>query len=130
MEASDRAAVRAGSAVDTIVESPGETVGKRLNIEALDALSKSSKDDAPFVGLAIAVRIFEIQDIGTGGDEHTTAIADDSSWPGQVFSENRAFLEVAIVVRIFEQANPAEPLVAAFGIIAHLDDIHPAIFIE
>src|SRR6185369_3218642 len=65
-------------------------------------------------------------------DQDAAAVTKNSGRPGEVFREHRAFVENAISVRVFQEADAAQMrgFVAALGIVDHFDNEKAAIFIE
>ena len=133
----DQAAHRSARAVDTVIESPIETVEQTLNVETAAAvtgivrpLGKACEQELLFVRDAVVIGISEIPDIGRGSHKEPAIVIKQRRRPGKVFCKDCALIEVTVTVRIDEQANAAEAFVAALGIVAHFDDKQPAIFIE
>src|SRR3954454_2388106 len=126
---------RAACAMDAIVEGPIETIEKALNVEPFvlifsRVLRKTSEDQFLLVSDGVVVRVFEIPDIRRRADEDAAVVTDHCRRPGQPFGKNGALIKVTIAVRVFEQSNASEPFIATLRIIAHLNDVEPAVFVE
>lgn len=126
------ATVAAGGAVNAVVESPAERVEHSLYIDALDAFGKASEDSFTNISLAIAVSVFEIEDVGSCTDKDAAVVTEYGCGPGKVISEDSALLIDAIAVCVFQHADAAEmgSFIAALGVIDHFDDEEASVFIE
>ena len=61
----DRAAVAAGDAIDPVVEAPLQAVDHLLDVGEVEA----GVEHALPIGLAVAVGVFEVEDVRSVGDE-------------------------------------------------------------
>ncbi len=125
----------AGDAVDALVEAPMERIEHRLDIEfggiqggAVGA--EASEDPFLHIGAAIAIGVLQVPDVGSGPDEDTAVPAGDGGGPGQASGEEGGGIDASVEIVIGEFADGAEAFVAAFGVIAHLDDPGGAGFVE
>lgn len=125
----------AGDPVDALVEAPMERVEHRLDIEfggiqggAVGA--EPSKDPFLHIGTAIAIGVLQIPDVGSGPDEDAAVPAGDGGRPGQASGEEGGGIDASVEVVIHEFADGTKAFVAAFGVIAHLDDPGGTGFVE
>ena len=126
----DPASVRAGRSMDAIVEAPEKTVGQGLHVQAGHARAEAGEDHLALIGPAIAVRVAEPEDVGRGRDEDAAARTDDGRGPREAFGVDGGFVEPSVAVGVLEQADASQLFVAAFGVVPHLDDEHPAVLVE
>ena len=108
-------------AVNPVVGPPGQAVGPQLLIARLE----TGQQHLPLVGLAVAIGIFEKQDVGRGSDKHAAAIRQHAGRKGDAVGENRRrFRSGRRRSRSSQQANAS--LVGPDRIIVHFGDEHPA----
>ncbi len=74
LERTDRAAAVAVGPVDPAVEAELEAVDPVL----LVALGEPGEEDLAMVGLAVAVAVLGVEDVGRAGDEHAVAPGHDA----------------------------------------------------
>lgn len=96
---------------------------------------ESRQHHSPQVGDAITGRVFQIQQIGRGTDEHAAVPWHDAVRKGEIAGKVRSLVEASIAVGILEQGNDAlrSRRSRAFQrtwISATLNDIHPAAVVE
>ena len=121
LERADRAAAVAVGPVDPAVEAELEAVEPVL----LVALGEPGEEDLAMVGLAVAVAILGVEDVGRRGDEHAVPPGHEAGGKRQAVEERRRLVVAAVAVRVLEEPDHAAGLalaVDAQGIVAHLDD--------
>jgi hypothetical protein len=118
--------------VNAVVEAPGEAVGQALDVELLGRQSgaEAGEDGAADVGDAVALRVLQVNDVGRGDDEDAAVVAADSSRPGKSVGIDGGFVVDAVVVGVLQDAHAAHAVVAAVGVVAHLDDEQAAALVE
>ena len=133
----DIAAVGAGGAVDPVVEAPAEAVQHGLHVELVGAVrgvvaGEPGKHHFSRVGFAIAVGVFEVENVGGGGHKDPAVPAEHAGGPREIVGVNGAAVEAAIAVGVFEQAHATEVRlgVAEFGVIDHFDDEQASVLVE
>ena len=85
------------------------------------------------IGPAVAVGVFHVGEPARERDEDAPLPRLQARDKQQLVGKRRGRFEAAIAIAVFQHANPRQRLAArriAERIIAHLDDPHPAIFIE
>ena len=121
----DRSAHRPGGTVNAVVESPVEAVDQPLHVRAAEPGEHGFAD----IGLAVAIGILEIVNIGSRADEDAAVVAAKRRGPGELFGEQAGAVVLAVGVGVFEPADRAEMLGPLFGVIDHFGDVQPAVFI-
>src|SRR6266850_1142538 len=104
----DGPSVAAGRPMDTVVQSPNKGIEHGLHIDAFNTLSEPRENDFPSISFAVAIRVFQVKNIGRRSDKNTTAIAKHSCWPRQVIGIDGAFVVRTIPVRVLEHADASE----------------------
>jgi hypothetical protein len=112
--------------VDAVIQAPADAVEQPLHVLPAEA----GEDGLAHVGLAVAVGVLEVEDVGGGPDEHAAVVAEDGRGPGELVGVDGALVEPPVAVGVFEQADGAEVLGGLFGVVDHLDDEHPAVLVE
>ncbi len=82
------------------------------------------------VGLAVAVGVLEIKNVGRGADEDSAVVTGHGRGPGQLLGEDGGLVECAVAVNVFQQPHLPEPLFVLLRVVAHLDDVQPPVFVE
>jgi hypothetical protein len=123
--------------VDAVVEAPAEAVEHGLHVELVGAVrgviaGEPGEHHFARVGLAVAVGVFEVEQIGCGGHEDPAIPAEEAGGPGEIVGIDGAAVEAAVAVGVFEQADATEVGlgVAEFGVIDHFDDEQASVFVE
>ena len=132
-QAGDLAAVAAaGEEVDALVGAPLHAVRHPLDVDQLHPRAEAREDLFAVIGDAMAGAVLEAPDVGRRDDVEAAVSPDESGRPGQVVGEDAAGLVIAVAVLVFQHRHAAEvrDLVAAFGVVDHLADEHPAAFVE
>ena len=131
----DFAAVRASGDVDAVVEAPDGVVHDGLDVEFFEA----GEDLLPHIGDAVVIRVFEIPDVGSGGDKDAAFPAGGAGGPGEAVGEDGGFVEGAVAIGVGEEAHLAEGqvggvflrrLVGGFvgvGVVVHLAHVGAAV---
>ena len=119
----DVAAVAPRDAVDPAVEAPLEAVHERLDVLG----AEPGEDDLLLVGHAVAVGVPGVQDVRGHRDEDPAVVGQHARRPRQAVDEDRAPLEDAVAVAVFEPADVAGGRVLGVRISAHLDHVDPAV---
>ena len=121
LERADLAAAVAVGAVDPAVEAELEAVDPVL----LVPLAEAREEDLAVVGLAVAVAVLGVEDVGRAGDEHAVAPGHDAGRERQAVEEVGRLVVPAVAVGVFEDPDDAPRLplaVDAERVVAHLDD--------
>ena len=132
-QAGDLAAVTAaGEEMDALVGSPLQAVGHPLDVDDLQSRAEAREDLLSMVGHAFARAVFEAPEIRRRQDVETAVGPEQPRGPGQVVGEDAARLVIPVAVLVLEDRDAAEvrDLVAAFRVVDHLADEHPAAFVE
>ena len=82
------------------------------------------------VGLAVAVAVLGIEDLGGAGDEQPVPPGEQAGREAEAVEEGGGLVVAAVAIGVLERADDAARLalaVAAEGIVAHLDDPEPAV---
>src|SRR5262245_37686559 len=105
--------------VDPVVEPPHETIDPVL----LVPLDEAGVKDFAAVGLAVAISVFGIENVGGGRDENSLSPGKDASGEAD-FEKNRGFVVVAVAVDVFEKANLSGWFTRSRSqrVVPHLDD--------
>ena len=127
----DIAAVGARRDVQPIVESPTEAVEQALDVAGAEA----GKDEFLLVRIlgidaAVAVGVFEIENVRRVGDEQPAVERKEGRRPEQAVDEDGALIELAVAVEVVEHADARVLAVAVLAIAAHLADEEPAVLVE
>ena len=88
----------------------------------LVALAKTSEQHLASVGHAVAVGIFEKQNVGSGGDQQSAAHRQHTGRKGDAGRENGGGFVAAVVIAIFEKTDA--PLAGPDRIVLHFGDVH------
>ena len=112
--------------VDPVVESVNGIVHRVLRI----GHGESGEHDAANVGLAIAIGIFEVQQVRRVGDQDALLPAHHAGGHGELIGKDSAAVGNAVAVGVFEQLDPTQALLRAKRIPAILDDKNPAVLVE
>ncbi|MBA4105298.1 MAG: hypothetical protein C0485_06035 [Pirellula sp.] len=91
---------------------------------------KSSKCDLADLGLAIAIHVLEVQNLRRRRDEDAAVVAEDRRRPAKSVGVDRAPLEAAVMVGVFEQADPTNPVVRVLAVAEHFHDEESPMFVE
>ena len=110
----DRAAVGCGAAVDSVVHAPVEAVEQRLHVQLVGGVAKPAEDNLADIGLVVAVRVLEIDNVGRSRDKDSAVVTDDARGPCQVLCVDGGFIEMPVAIGILQHADPAEVLIATF----------------
>src|SRR5882762_2389184 len=100
-------AVAAGRSMNAIVQAPDERIEHPLDIDSFHAFSKTDKDGFTDICFAVAIGVFQIKNVGRGSNENAAVITENRRRPGQVISEDGAFLIDAVAVGVFQHADTA-----------------------
>ncbi len=131
------AAVARPGAVDPVVGSPLEVVHHGLDV----VLAEPGEDPGVDVGLAVAVGVLEVPDVGRGRDEDAPLPGDDAGRPGELLGEDHPLVEDAVAVAVGQEADAAHGRIAEVlgerpvvllvdvRVVAHLDDEEPAVLV-
>ena len=85
------------------------------------------------IGLAVAIRIFEIEDVRGAGDDQPALPRHDAADFEHMVGENGALVELAVAIGVLEQNNARPRLLALrriVRIIQHLAHVDLAVFVE
>src|SRR6266568_7649824 len=96
LEGFDGAAGVGSSAIDAIVQAPVQVVGDLISVAV-----KAGENFLAYVGLAVAIGIFEIEDVRGGNDKDAAVPAGDAGGPGDVVGEDGGFFVEAVTVEVF-----------------------------
>jgi len=129
-EIADRTGVTAERAVDALVGPPLQGIWKRLDIELRSEIAEPRENERVNIGFPVAVGVLEIEEIRRGEDEDAAIPAGDTGWPREVFGEDDGAIVAAIAIGVLEELHATKLLLALFGVVAHLDDVETAVFIE
>src|SRR5262245_34980206 len=112
--------------VDPVVETIDRVVDRVLRIGEGEA----GEHHLPNVGFAVAVGVFEVQDVRRVGYQHALFPAHDAGGHGQLVRKDGTPAGPAVTVRILEQDNAADfafHVQRVAGIFNHVD---PTVFVE
>ena len=117
--------------MDALVRPPLHAVGHPLDVDELHPRAETREHLLAVIRDALARAVFEAPDVGRRDDVESAVGPDQSGGPREVVGEDSARLVIAIAIFIFEDRDAAKvrDLVAAFGVVDHLADKHPATFV-
>ena len=122
--------VQAGRDVKPVVEAPPKRVEHPLTS---DVFAEAGQGDPAHVGLAVAVCIFEVEQVGRGADIDTSVPAGDGAGHRHVAGEDGALVENKVAIGVFKEADAALTAGLRDGglvVLGKLGDVHPAVFVE
>jgi hypothetical protein len=122
----DRPAAVAVGAVDPAVEAELESIDPVL----LVPLDEAREEDLAAVGLAVAVAVLGVEDVGGAGDDDAIPPGNHAGRESQPVEEDGHPVIAAVAVGVLQDADQASRLpltVDPEGIIAHLHDPEPAV---
>ncbi len=111
--------------VDPIVEPVHRRVHGVLRVREREA----GKHHALHVGAAVAVRVFQVEDVRCGGDEDAFLEAHDAVREHEPLGKDRALVRLAVAVRVFEESNASRRL-RVEGVARHLHHEDAAPLVE
>ena len=117
--------------INPVVEGERRTVDEMLGRSLLPI--ESGQHDPPNVRAAIAIGIFQVQDVRGAGDEHPAAPGQNAAGKVDAGGILVAAVEITIAIRILEQRDAAEGRFALrnlIGIAAAFGDEHATLFIK
>src|SRR5262245_26789575 len=103
VEVRDRTAEKAAGAVDPAVQAVLEAVDAGLVVVRAEA-GEELLDD---VGLAVAVGVLGVEDVGGGADEHAVSPDGDAGWEGDIVEKDLRRVVAAVPVGVAEDADAA-----------------------
>src|SRR4051794_12927602 len=106
---------------------------KIIHDRLLVAQAEAGEDFDLYVGLEVAIGVFEIPNIRRGGHKDAALPRHDATGPQHSVREHMAFIEHAVAVSVAKQANGAEwlfPRLWLVGIVAHLANIELPVLIK
>src|SRR5262249_4291717 len=112
--------------IDPVIETVDWVVDRVLRIGD----GESGQYYSPSVRLAVAVGIFQVDDIGRIGDQHPFFPAHHAGRHGQLVCEDRAPVGPAVTVSILEQDDSADLAFDIQRVSGILDHIDSTVFIE
>ena len=133
--AAHRAAVEAGRDVEAVIQPPPERVEHPL---AGLVGAEPGEDDAAHVGLAVAVGVLEVEQVGRRARVDAAVPAGDRGRHRHVGGEQRALLIDAVAVGVLEHPDAA-PFATVAGpssrlgvlvVLGELGDIEPPVLVE
>ena len=105
LERADRAAAVAVGAVDPAVEAQVEPVEPVL----LVPLDEPREEDLAMVGLAVAVAVLGIEDLGCAGDEEPVPPGEQAGREAEAVEEGGGLVVAAVAVGVFERCGRRRP---------------------
>src|SRR5581483_4225050 len=128
LAAGDRVPALAGCAdVNAIVQTPREACERDHACDFIVRISEAGEDDPPHVRRAVSFGVLEVKDFRTRGDEYAAAVTDDRRRVAQILGVQRADVERAGSLAVFEQPDAPR---RSFQGIARFDDEQSAVFVE
>ncbi len=91
---------------------------------------ESGEHDAADIGLAIAIGVFEIQQVRRISDQDALLPAHHAGGHGELICKDGRAVRDAVAVGILEQLDPAEALLRIQRIAAIFDDEDPSVLVE
>src|SRR5581483_1047849 len=82
------------------------------------------------ISLAVAARVFQINDVRRIDNQHAAGPAKNGRRPGQAVLENRALVVLAVAVSVLQHSNAANVLVFVLRITPHFCHIEASVFIK
>jgi hypothetical protein len=123
-------------AVNAVVQPPCQAVHEHLAVEPIALIAEPGEHDLPDISHAVAIPIFQVDEIRLEADGDTAVVGDHRRGIAQAIREDAAFVEAAVAVGVFQQPDAADALVehqvgARLGLIpAHLDNVEAAVLVE
>ena len=115
--------------VDPIVEAQPRVADASLRIPE----AEPGVEHVPNIGFAVAVGVFEEEDVGRGGGDHAALPRRHSFDLQEVLSEHGSAVNLAVAVSVFEVRDTALRGLAGrriVGVVGQLGDVESAILIE
>ena len=112
--------------VDPVVQTVNRAVNRVLRI----GKGETREYHSPDLGRAVAVRIFEVENVRRIGDQHALFPSHHASGHGQLVGEDGSPVGPAVPVRIFEQDDAADLAFDVQRITRVLNNVDPSVFVE
>ena len=111
--------------IDPVVQSIGRTADRVLRVGE----GESGQHGLSEIGTVVAVRVFEIPDVGRIGNQNTFLPSQNPRGKHESVYKYRSLIGKTVLVGVFQQLHaPGRPNVQ--GIAGHLDDEHATMLIE
>src|SRR5436190_15738663 len=95
--------------MNVIVQSPNQAVEQCLYVQFVTLSSaKAGKYDFSNIGLAIVICIFEVKNLGRGGDKNSAVITRHAGGPGQVVCVDGCSIKNAVVVGVLQHSDTSQ----------------------
>ena len=119
--AANRPADQPVGAVNPVVEAVAQAVDAGLPVAGIEP----GEDDFANVGLAVAVGVLGINDVGGGTDQHALLPRRDAVGKVDLVEKDGRLVVLAVAVGVFEQTDAAARLIIpleAGGVVEHFGD--------
>src|SRR6185436_4440566 len=101
----DVARIAIDEAMNSIVETPGETAEDAFGIKSTGAISPAGEDHLLLIGNAVAIGILVKEQIRRGCDKHAAVITMNGGGPSEALREHSGLVEAPVAVGVLQPSD-------------------------